>query len=118
MPDDRRRRRRGGFLSFITTMPDSPTHMMHDASTVGTGLDRRARNRPVRTEHAAIARPRSQRRCATGADIEKLARISRHELRLLHGAMRAGDHGLKNHGALQHVANIRASCRIRKHSWI
>src|SRR5262249_57833782 len=95
-----------------------PTKMTHGTSTVRTGLDRRAGTRPIRTEHAAIACLRSQSRCATGADIEKLARISRHELRLLHGAMRAGDHGLKNHGALQHVANIRASCRIRKHSWI
>jgi hypothetical protein len=45
------------------------------------GLDRRARNRAVRTEHAAIARLRPQRHPAAGASVKKPARVSRHKFR-------------------------------------
>src|SRR5262245_25257951 len=63
------------------------------------GLDRRARNRAIRTEHATIARLRPQRRAAAGTGIEKLAGIGRHGLRFRGGAMRTGDDRLKDHGA-------------------
>jgi hypothetical protein len=43
-------------------------------------LDRRARHRAVRTEHAAIARQRFELLVATLADVEELAGVNRHLL--------------------------------------
>src|SRR5262249_50221350 len=63
------------------------------------GLDRRARNRAIGTEHATIARLRPQCRAAAGAGIEKPAGIGRHGLRFRGGAMRAGDDRFKNHSS-------------------
>src|SRR5262245_52057868 len=63
------------------------------------GLDRRAWNRAIGTEHATIARLRPQCRAAAGAYIEKLARIGRHGLRFRGGAMRTGDDRFKDHGS-------------------
>jgi hypothetical protein len=73
--------------------------------TAGSGLartlslNRRARYRAIRAEHAAIALPRSQRRAATDTFVEELAGISRHGFRFGGSAMRAGDNAFKDHGA-------------------
>ena len=63
------------------------------------GLDRRARNGTVRTEHTAIAGLGPQRHATAGASIEEPACIGRHRFQFLRGAMRASDDGLKDHGA-------------------
>jgi hypothetical protein len=79
---------RGGWLSATAGGSTARTH----------GLNRRARNRAVGTEHTTIARLRPQRRAAATACIEKLARIGRHGLRFRGGTMRTSDDGFKNHG--------------------
>src|SRR6516162_1506082 len=61
------------------------------------GLDRRARNRAVGTEHTTVAWLGPQRRAAAGTSIEKLAGVGWHCLRFRGGAMRTGNHGFKNH---------------------
>jgi hypothetical protein len=62
-------------------------------------LNRWARHRAIRAEHAAIALPRSQRRAAADTFVEELAGISRHGFRFGGSAMRAGDNAFKDHGA-------------------
>jgi hypothetical protein len=80
------------------------------------GLDRRARNRAVGTEHATVARLRPQHRAAAGAAIDNLAGVRRHGLRFRGGAIRTGDDGFTDHrSSLKHVANVGGSGRIGKH---
>jgi hypothetical protein len=54
-------------------------------------LNRRAGDRPIRTEHAAITRLRAQQRAADAALIKKLAGIGWHDLGLCRAAVRTGD---------------------------
>lgn len=65
------------------------------AETQMRELDRRARHRAVRAEHAAIAAFRAQQGVAALALVEKPARIRRHRLDLAVTTMRAGDLGTK-----------------------
>jgi hypothetical protein len=66
-------------------------------STTAMNLYRRALHRPVRTEHAAVPRPRTQHRLAVLALIEKLAGGSRHDLPLCVAALRTCQHRFGNH---------------------
>src|SRR5216684_8209702 len=60
-------------------------------------LNWRTRHRAVGAEHAAIACLRLQLRAATGAFIEELTGIGRHDLRFRNGAVRTGDGRFKKH---------------------
>src|SRR5262245_45647924 len=80
-----------GWLSGTARSSTRPTRTL--------GLDWRARNRAVGTEHATVARLRPQRRPAADAAIENPAGISRHGLRFRGGAMRTGDDRFKDHGS-------------------
>ena len=71
------------------------TNLWHAATQVG--LDRRARHRAVRAEHAAIARERLEPFATALAVIEELARIGRHRLDSLIAAFGASECGLKLH---------------------
>ena len=62
-------------------------------------LNRRARHRAIRAEHAAIALPGTQRGAAADTFVEELAGISRHGFRFGGSAMRAGHNAFKDHGA-------------------
>jgi hypothetical protein len=62
-------------------------------------LNRWARHRAIRAEHAAIALPWMQRRAAADTFVEELAGINRHGFRFGGSAMRAGDNAFKDHGA-------------------
>jgi len=60
-------------------------------------LDRRARHRAVRAEHAAVAPLWSQPLATARAIVKVPAGVNRHGFGLCSGAMRAGDDGLKDH---------------------
>src|SRR5262249_36967608 len=70
--------------NIIASLPLAPRRLSGAAARCirlprTLGLNRRTRNRAVRTEHAAIARLRPQRRPAAGAKVEKLTRVGRHK---------------------------------------
>lgn len=62
-------------------------------------LDRRARDCPVRAEHAAVARQRFQQSSASSAVVEPLAGIGRHPLRDPMTALRTDDYRVQRHCA-------------------
>jgi hypothetical protein len=62
-------------------------------------LNRWARHRAIRAEHAAIALLWTQRRAAADTFVEELAGINRHGFRFGGSAMRASDNAFKDHGA-------------------
>ena len=60
-------------------------------------LNRRARHRAIRAEHAAIARKGFKPLAAAFAVVEELAGVGRHRVRRLIAAPRAGDYGVSDH---------------------
>jgi hypothetical protein len=75
-------------------------------------LDRRAFDRSVRAEDAAVARPGAQQRLAGAALVEELAGIRRHRLLARESAVRTSEHGSEHDRS--HVDTNRPSDRLRK----
>jgi hypothetical protein len=71
----------------------------HSGLARSLSLNRWARHRAIRAEHAAIALLWTQRRASADTFVEELAGINRHGFRFGGSAMRAGDNAFKDHGA-------------------
>jgi hypothetical protein len=83
-------------------------------------LPRRAGDRAIGTEDAAISGLGAQQLAATSAFVEELAGIGRHPLNFFRAAFRTGKHRVQDHGKSppkisEHVADIRRARRIRKY---
>ena len=77
----------------------APCRLHHAQQERPLCLDGRARDRPVRAEHAAVARLRAQHVMARLALVEPLAGVRRHRLALPVPAMRACQRRLQDNGS-------------------
>jgi len=85
------------FLSVSLRFAGGVGGLVNGWHTAHVALYRRARHRPVRAKHAAIAREGLEPFAAPFAVIEELAGIGRHRLDSLMAAFRASQVRLKLH---------------------